>query len=388
MSKLGEEKARQAAQQVRPEEVWLFITQEGSDSSVPLVFDTQSVGKAAFIIHASGPKALVSRIDAGHFEQHAEYLEIRQYSTSFDEALTTWLRELRPQRVLLNFSEHDIRCDNLTHGQYLAAERLLQAALPGVTLASSEEQLSRVRAIKTPEELRRLQSAIDKTISLYDRLLPTIHAGQTEREIQGQMNALATELGTVPDQGDFGGPLVLINRMGMSHRGPTDEPLLPGDLLILDTALEVEGYFSDIARTIYLLKDGEQQPPEKERRVFGAIHGAIDAAFAAMQPGVAGFQVDAAARQHLLDQGYPEIQHSTGHQIGRHVHDGGAVLGPRWDAKRRAPTLGLEAGMVFTLEPTVLMSPEPSMIVEENVLLTASGPKYLNPRQDQLWTAR
>ncbi len=388
MSVLGEQKARQATEQLQDGELWLFFTQEGSDPSVPLVFGTNSVGKAAFMLHASGPKALVSRIDAGHFEQHAAFLETRSYSTSFETDLTDWLRELSPRTVLLNFSEDDIRCDGLTHGQYLAVERLLTDALPQARIESSEAQLSRVRAIKTPEELRRLQQAIDRTITFYDRLLPTLHAGQTERQIQARMNDLAAELQTTPDMGDFGGPLVLINRVGMSHRAPTDTAVEPGDLLILDTALETEGYYSDIARTIYFLKDSENEPPECEQRVFQAIYGAIDAAFAALKPGVPGHQVDAAARQHLLDQGYPEIQHSTGHQIGRHVHDGGAVLGPLWDSKRRAPRLQAAEGMVFTLEPTVLMSPDPSMIVEENVVVTGEGARYLSQRQHHLWTAR
>lgn len=78
---------------------------------------------------------------------------------------------------------------------------------------------------------------------------------------------------------------MLINRVGMSHRAPTDTAIEPGDLLILDTALETEGYYSDIARTIYFLKDGEHEPPEREQRVFQAIYGAIDAAFAALKPG-------------------------------------------------------------------------------------------------------
>ena len=96
MSALGEQKAQQATAQLQDGELWLFYTQEGSDPSVPLVFGTNSVGKAAFMLHASGPKALVSRIDAGHFEQHAAFLETRSYATSFEADLIAWLRELAP----------------------------------------------------------------------------------------------------------------------------------------------------------------------------------------------------------------------------------------------------------------------------------------------------
>lgn len=388
MSNLGAEKTRQALAQLPSDELWLFLTQEGSDASVPLVFDTNSVGKAAFLLHATGPKALVSKIDVGHLEQHASHIETRTYLESFDEALETWLRELQPKTLLLNYSEHDIRCDGLTHGQFLGLERLVRKTLPEAQLVSSEAHLRRVQGVKTAEELRRLQGAIDHTITMYERLLPSLQTGMTERQVQAQMNQLAAELGAPPEPGDFGGPLVLINRVGMSHRGPTDEEIRPGDLLIMDTALEVEGYFSDIARTVYFLEEDESAPPEPETRVFEAIYGAIDAAFDALKPGVAGFEVDAAARDHLLALGYPEIQHSTGHQIGRHVHDGGALLGPLWEKSRRAAQLHIEAGMVFTLEPTVLMTPEPSMIVEENVVITENGARYLHPRQQTLWTAR
>lgn len=388
MSLLGLEKTQQAVKTLSVDELWLFLTQEGSDPAVPLVFGSSSVGKAAFLIHETGPKALVSKIDVGHLEQHAPHIEARTYLQSFDEALGAWLRELSPNRILLNYSENDIRCDGLTHGQYLSIKRLLHEVLPAVVLESSEAQLRTVRSIKTPEELRRIELAIDRTITMYERLIPALTAGMTERQVQAKMNELAGDLDAPAEPGDFGGPLVLINRVGMSHRGPTDEAIRPGDLLIMDTALGVEGYYSDVARTVYFLKDDETVPPERETHVFESIYGAIDAAFETLKPGVAGFEVDAAARNHLLGLGYPEIQHSTGHQIGRHVHDGGTLLGPLWEKSRRAAELTVESGMVFTLEPTILMTPDPSMIVEENVLVTDSGARYLNPRQETLWTAR
>lgn len=387
MSTLGAEKAQQASDLMQPGELWLFMTQEGTDPAVPLVFDTASVGRAAFMIDQDGPKALVSKIDAGHFTEHSPFIQTRAYTRTFEDDLTAWLQELAPQTVLLNYSERDHLCDGLTHGQYLFTTKLLGRALSDVNIVSSETYLTRVRSIKTPEELRRLQRAIDLTIQFYDRLIPTLHAGMSERQIQARMNEVASALGVPYRASEFGGPLVLINRVGMSHRAPTDQTVQPGDLLILDTALEYQGYFSDIARTTYFLRDGETAPPPKEQQVFQAIYGAIDAAFTALRPGVKGYEVDAAARNHLLGLGYPEIQHSTGHQIGREVHDGGTLLGPRWPG-RWGSDLTVEQGMVFTLEPTVLMSPDPSMIVEENVLVTEDAARYLNPRQEHLYTAR
>ena len=287
--------------------------------------------------------------------------------------------------MLLNFSEHNPLADGLSYGQYLVLERLIHRALPQAGLENSQTRLGTVRGVKTAEELRRLQQAIDRTLTLYDRLLPTLHAGQTERQIQARMNTLAAELGTTPYLGGHGGPLVCLNRVGLAHRAPTDQAVEPGDLLILDTGLGVDGYFSDIARTCYVRAPGEDHAPSAVQAVFHAIHGAIDAAFAALKPGVQGHVVDAAARAALRQAGQPELSHATGHQIGRHVHDGGTLLGPEWERYGAASQGTVRAGEVYTLEPTVVQSPLPSMIVEENVVVTPDGARWLSRRQEQLW---
>ena len=119
------------------------------------------------------------------------------------------------------------------------------------------------------------------------------------------MKEIAAELGFGVHLGDYGGPLVCINRVGLAHRAPGDDRLEPGDLLILDHALEHEGYHSDLARTIYVPRDGETEPPEAERAAFASAKQAIEAAFAALKPGVPGHEVDAAARATHLANGYP-----------------------------------------------------------------------------------
>ena len=386
MDTLAQQKITQAQGLLGPDEVWLFLTQEGSDPNVNLVFGTALSGRAALMLHPQrGALALCANYDRGHLEHQGQFAELRDYTRSFADAFCDWLAELAPQTLWLNFSEHDSLADGLSYGQYLSLERLIRQTLPGAQLRSSQDLLRTVRGVKTPEELRRLQRAIDLTGEMYDRLRPTLSAGQTERQIQARMNALAAELGASPYLGGHGGPLVCINRVGLAHRAPTDEALRPGDLLILDAGLAVEGYFSDIARTLYVRQPGEDQAPAELQAVFGAIYAAIDAAFAALEPGVSGVEVDAAARSALRQAGQPELSHATGHQIGQRVHDGGTLLGPDWERYNAASRGRVQAGEVYTLEPTVVQSPQPSMIVEENVLVTPSGARYLSRRQEQLW---
>lgn len=390
MTRLGREKSQQALQAMQefdPDGLWLFVTQEGSDPATRLVFDAGVSGAAAFMIRPGhGVLALVANYDAGHVSRLGVFDDVRDYERSFGQALGAWLTELAPRRVLLNFSETDHLSDGLTHGQFRTTERVIRDALgQDVAVESSQDVLARVRGAKTAEELRRLTVAIEGSVELYRRLQPRLAVGQSEREIQATMRGIAADLGLDMYLGDYGGPLVLITRAGIAHRGPGDDRLEPGDTLILDHGLGHEGYYSDVARTFYVRRPGETQAPAPVRDVFAAVYAAISAAFEAIAPGRYGHEVDAAARGTLVDRGYPEITHATGHQIGRHVHDGGALFGPDWERYGTGPHLPIEEGQVFTIEPTVLQGADPSALVEENVVVTASGARWISTRQDELW---
>lgn len=386
MSQLGREKSQQALAALPEDALWLFATREGSDPAAKLVFDAAVSGNAAFMLHPrAGVLALVANYDAGHVERLGVFDEIRAYDRSFGEGLGAWLAALRPQTILLNYSQSDHLSDGLTHGQYLRLAALAREALPEAKLESSERLLARVRGLKTAEELARLERAIAGSTALYERLRPRLRVGQSEREIQGLMLEIAADLGLTPHLGDYGGPLVCINRVGLAHRAPGDDRLEGGDLLILDHALGFRGYHSDLARTLYVRRESESAAPAEAQAAFASVFDAITAAFEAMRPGVPGWQVDEVARKVHLENGFPEISHATGHQIGRHVHDGGTILGPRWERYGDAPYGLLEPGNVFTLEPTILRSPAPSMLVEENVVVTDSGARWLSARQEELW---
>jgi Xaa-Pro aminopeptidase len=133
----------------------------------------------------------------------------------------------------------------------------------------------------------------------------------------------------------------------------------------------------------YVRRPGESAPPADVQRAFDTVVRAIDAGAAALRPGVRGFEVDAAARRVVVEAGYPEFKDGLGHGLGRAVHDGGTMLGPRWPCYGRNPEGAVEARNVFTLE-LGLQTPAGVVGLEEDVLVTAAGCEFLSSRQRDL----
>src|SRR5262249_39074599 len=112
----------------------------------------------------------------------------------------------------------------------------------------------------------------------------------------------------------------------VGHTAPGGLRTQPGELLHVDFGVLQNAYCSDLQRVWYLLDGDETSAPEEVAKAWTALWAAMDASVAGLRPGVAGWEVDAAARASLVAAGYPEPMHALGHQLGRTAHDGGTVL--------------------------------------------------------------
>jgi Xaa-Pro aminopeptidase len=169
---------------------------------------------------------------------------------------------------------------------------------------------------------------------------------------------------------------------------PTETKLRPGHLLAIDFGVRQDEYVSDMQRTFYVLRDGESEPPAEVRAAFAHVDAAIQLGAAALKPGVIAWEVDQAMRDYFAAHGLPEWKYGAGHQMGRATHDGGAMLGPRWERYGTTPLLPVEADQVYTLE---LGFPVPGygfLVAEEDVVVTADGIEWLAPPQRELIAIR
>lgn len=365
-------------------DMWLIYTSEGSDPCIPLVTGVGTVGPGAFLVTKKGQKlAVCSSIDAQDIEQSKLFDKVYKYNnSSLSETLSSIVKMLAPKSIALNMSKEEHLADGLTTGRYRWLTKTLDSVFTG-QYVSSAPFLKLLRSIKSPTEVDKIKRAIDVTQEIYSSVFSQLSAGLTEKEV-GQLFVEEMQKKQVINGVDRTLSMPIVMKENIAHRPPGDAVIEKGDMVIMDFSVDVEGYVSDIARTVYFLKDDEVQAPHEIEKAFQAVHKAINLAAEKIKPGAKGYEVDQASRNFYISEGYPEITHATGHQIGRDVHDGGALLGPRWERYGQSPYEVIQEGMVFTIEPTLFLDGGIHFIVEENVLVTKMGIEYLSKRQNEL----
>jgi Xaa-Pro aminopeptidase len=368
---------------------WLTFARETElhpDPGVDLVVGANVVRTSAFLFGGGGERvAIVANFDTSAIQAKGVFREVVGYDEDIRGPLLDALRRLDPKSVGLNYSTDDQTADGLTHGHWLLLQDLLRGTPYLDRLTSAAPLLTRLRGRKTPTEVARVRRAVAVTEQVVELLTPHIRPGVSERDLAAVVHTRFAELGVPPAWAAEGCPIVNTGPASdLGHSYPSAELRVePGHLVHVDLGVRRDGYCSDLQRMWYVRRPGETAPPADVQRAFDAVVRAIDAGAAALRPGVPGFEVDAAARRVVVAAGYPEFKHGLGHGLGRAVHDGGTMLGPRWPCYGRNPEAAVEAGNVFTLELGV---PTPAGVVglEEDVLVTATGCEFLSSRQREL----
>lgn len=393
MQRLTREKLDQASALVDDSDlhVWLIFVREtfgGSDPVLPLILEGGLTWQSALLIGKNGRRiAVVGNYDANPLVSSGDWTEVKPYVQSIREPLVEALEALcpagEPPRVGINVSEDDVKADGITLGMFRLLERYLAGTRFAGALTSAADLAMALRGRKSEEEVRRMRAAIAETDAVFDWVDKNARLGMSERELYDAIQAQidAKRLGYSWDRA--GDPIVNFGPDSMvGHGVPSSEiRLAPGQILHIDLGIVKDGYSSDIQSCWYVPHPGENRPPEDVLRATEAVVGAISAGAAALRPGVEGWTVDAAARGFLVSQGYPEYLHAFGHQVGRVAHDGGAILGPKWERYGRTPTVPIQADEVYTLELGVFVEGRGYLGIEEMAQVTNDGVVWLTKRQ-------
>lgn len=370
-------------------DLWMTFVRESAtvhDPCLDVVVGGNVTWPSAFLIGRRGERiAVLGSLDKAAHEALGHYPEIVPYVQGIGETLRGVLARLDPRRIAVNHSLHDDKADGLTHGMWLLLQETLRGTPYGERLCTSEGIVSRLRSRKLAPELERIARACAETVDLFTQLDRRLAGGMTEKQIAAVMVEIMEAKGLERAWDADHCPAVFTGpESAGAHAGPTDRVMEPGHLMNVDFGMRYEGYCSDLQRTWYCLRPGESEPPEAVRRGFEAVRDAVRKAAAFLRPGVQGREVDAVARGHIVAQGFEEYPHALGHQIGREAHDGAGLLCPVWERYGDKPFAAVEEGQCYTLEPRAQVPGHGVATVEEIVVVTKDGCRFLSAPQSEI----
>jgi Xaa-Pro aminopeptidase len=252
------------------------------------------------------------------------------------------------------------------------AVAFVQSAMPGATVKDAAPAIYAMRQVKSAGELALLQKAVDLSIDGQLAAMRNMHPGLFEYQIAAKMKE-AHEIGGC--EREAYAPIVGTGlNSTVLHYSALTEPIVDGDVVVIDVACEYGGYAADITRT--LPANGKFTP--RQREIYDIVLGAQNAAIAAVKPGAHLYAGDGSlmsiSKNYINTHGKDKAGESLGkyyihgvsHHLGLDVHDPG---------ERDRP---LEAGMVITVEPGIYIPEEKLGVrIEDDVLVTVDGYKIL-----------
>ncbi|SNR79046.1 Xaa-Pro aminopeptidase [Haloechinothrix alba] len=247
----------------------------------------------------------------------------------------------------------------------------LRDAIPDAEQVLAGTVLRSLRMRKDAAEVDALRAAAEAIDRVHARVPDMLRAGRTEAEVAADLEAAIVE------EGHTGAEFIIVGSgpNGASpHHEVSNRTIERGDVIVVDIGgPTAAGYYSDCTRTYAV---GEPREPDV-RSAYGVLQQAQEAAVAAVRPGVAAQDIDAAARQPIAEAGYgDQFIHRTGHGIGLDVHEEPFVM--------EGNELPLEPGVAFSVEPGIYHNGRWGARIEDIVVVTSDGVESLNKRPRDL----
>ena len=241
----------------------------------------------------------------------------------------------------------------------LAQQRSLQEKMQDIELIGIEDLVEDIRRVKEPAELDHIRQAVDLAEQGFSWITENLTPGMTEVEVALELEVMMRKAGAEDVSFE---PIVGSGPLSAHiHHSPSDRSLEKGDLVLLDFGARVQGYCSDLTRTVVLGPASDEQ-----RDLYDLVLRAQSAGIEAAKAGEQCANVDAAARKVIESAGMgEEFGHGLGHGVGLDIHEEPAFS--------RISEDSLRAGEVMTVEPGVYVIGTGGIRIEDCVVIDADG---------------
>jgi Xaa-Pro aminopeptidase len=256
--------------------------------------------------------------------------------------MSTWLPQLLGEAAL-GGKELGFEAQGITYGTFQslksAVDELPESDRP--RLKPTTNLVESLRVFKEPEEIEALDKAVALGDAAFQHVAERIEPGWTELQIAWEIEKYAREHGA---QGLSFPTIVAAGPWGaMPHAQPRDHVVQEGDGIVIDMGVNLDGYMSDLTRTIFV-----GRPDDQFKKIYDIVLAAQLTAEELVRPGMTGGETHMIAHRVIEEAGYGEnFGHGLGHGVGLQIHESPRVGRTSEDV--------LEDGMIFTVEPGIYL---------------------------------
>ena len=246
----------------------------------------------------------------------------------------------------------------------VALKEKLQKVLPDSLFVPADSVLADLGWVKDKDEIASITKAVEISDLAFERILSMIAPGVRERELAAELEYQMAMLGS--EKRSFETIVASGYRSALPHGVASAKKVKKGEFVTFDFGATVNGYVSDITRTVVVGK-----PTQRQKKIYNIVLKAQKAGIRKVKAGVMAKAVDEASRKVIEKAGFGKnFGHGTGHGIGFYVH-----LGPRVAPESEDK---LMVNNVITIEPGIYISGWGGVRIEDDVVVTRAGGRVLN----------
>ncbi|WP_096200576.1 M24 family metallopeptidase [Bacillus sp. FJAT-45350] len=245
---------------------------------------------------------------------------------------------------------------------YARCENLL-GLFPNAKLVSADETLQTLRMVKDEKEISTLKEAAKLADYGVEVGISEISEGKTETEIIARIEYELKKKGI--QQMSFSTMVLTGEKSAEPHGNPGLRTIQKGDFVLFDLGVVLDGYCSDITRTVVY-----KEVSEKQKEIYETVLRAQELSLSLSKPGTRIGELDKVARDYITNAGFGDyFPHRIGHGLGIEVHEFPSMSENNQDS--------LQKGMVYTIEPGIYVPEIGGVRIEDDVLIGENGPECL-----------